>query len=67
MRKAEIEHLYLLGESITSIAKQLGGNEKYITDQLAAVLRERAAKAEQERAARQQALLRHPDTEKAAA
>jgi hypothetical protein len=44
MRKAEIEHLYLLGESIPSIAKQLGANEKYTSDQLAAVLRERAAK-----------------------
>ncbi|WP_405944702.1 hypothetical protein [Streptomyces sp. NBC_00932] len=51
MRKAEIEHLHLLGESIPSIAKQLGGNEKYIGDQLAAVIRERAAKAERELAA----------------
>ena len=50
MRKAEIEHLYLLGESVASIAKQLGANEKYTSDQLATVLRERAAKARQEKA-----------------
>lgn len=49
MRKAEIEHLYLLGESIPSIARQLGGNEKYVSDQLAAALRERS-----QRIARQQ-------------
>jgi hypothetical protein len=46
MRKDEIEHLYLLGESVASIAKQLGANEKYTSDQLAAVLRERAARAD---------------------
>lgn len=60
-KKAEIEHLYLLGESLASIAKQLGGNEKYIGDQLGAILRERAA---------QRANTRHPeptDTERAAA
>jgi hypothetical protein len=51
-RKREIEHLYLLGESPEQIAKRLGGNEKYISDQLGAVLRERAARAE---AARQEA------------
>jgi hypothetical protein len=45
-RKREIEHLYLLGESVQSIAKALDGNEKYISDQLNAVLRERAAKAQ---------------------
>lgn len=45
-RKREIEHLYLLGESVPAIAKALDGNEKYITDQLNAVLRERAAKAQ---------------------
>jgi hypothetical protein len=45
MRKAEIEHLYLLGESVAAIAKKLGANEKYTSNQLAAVLRERAAKA----------------------
>ncbi|CAM5390712.1 hypothetical protein STENM36S_06318 [Streptomyces tendae] len=43
-RKREIEHLYLLGESVQSIAKALDGNEKYISDQLNVVLRERAAK-----------------------
>lgn len=51
-RKAEIEHLYLLGESVPSIAKQLGGNEKYISDQLAVVLAKRAAKAQQEKTAK---------------
>lgn len=51
-RKAEIEHLYLLGESVAAIAKRLGANEKYTSDQLAEVLRERAAKAAQERAAK---------------
>lgn len=50
-RKAEITHLYLLGESIPSIAKQLGNTEKYVGDQLNAVLRERAQKAEQDKAA----------------
>jgi transcriptional regulator with XRE-family HTH domain len=54
MRKAEIEHLYLLGESVPSIAKQLAGNEKYISDQLGEVLRERAARAEAERQAAKQ-------------
>lgn len=49
LRKAEIEHLYLLGESVPSIAKQLGANEKYTADQLNAVLRERAERAAQER------------------
>ncbi|MFD4596792.1 hypothetical protein ACFWPQ_02040 [Streptomyces sp. NPDC058464] len=48
-RIAEIEHLYLLGESVDSIAKQLGGNRKYIGDQLAVVLRRRAEAARQER------------------
>lgn len=53
-RKREIEHLYLLGESVQSIAKALDGNEKYISDQLNVVLRERAAKkhAARERQAR---------------
>lgn len=50
LRKAEIEHLYLLGESVPSIAKQLGANEKYTSDQLNAVLRERAKRAAQEKA-----------------
>jgi hypothetical protein len=50
-RTREIEHLYLLGESAQQIAKKVGGNEKYISDQLGAVLRKRAAKAEQERLA----------------
>ncbi|MFE2710543.1 hypothetical protein ACFXKI_00780 [Streptomyces mirabilis] len=50
-RTREIEHLYLLGESVPSIAKKLGGNEKYIRDQLGAVIAKRAAKAEQERLA----------------
>jgi hypothetical protein len=49
-KTAEIEHLYLLGESLEQIAKQLGGNEKYIRDQLGAILRRRAQRAEQERA-----------------
>lgn len=57
MRKAEIEHLYLLGESVASIAKKLGANEKYTSDQLAVVLRERAAKTP----------TRHAETERAAA
>ena len=51
-RKREIEHLYLLGESREQIAKRLGGNEKYINDQLGAILRERAQRAAQERAAK---------------
>jgi len=51
-RKREIEHLYLLGESREQIAKRLGGNEKYINDQLGAVIRERAQRAAQERAAK---------------
>jgi hypothetical protein len=51
-RKAEIEHLYLLGESIPAMAKQLGNTEKYIRDQLAVILRERQQRAEQERAAK---------------
>ena len=63
-RKAEIEHLYLLGESIPAMAKQLGNTEKYIGDQLAVILRERQQRAEQERAAaRQQILIRQPETE----
>ncbi|MET8081855.1 hypothetical protein [Streptomyces sp. NPDC005303] len=49
LRKAEIEHLYLLGESVPSIAKQLGANEKYTSDQLNEVLRDREKRAEQER------------------
>ncbi|WP_217235418.1 hypothetical protein [Streptomyces sp. AC555_RSS877] len=53
-RKREIEHLYLLGESPEQIAKRLGGNEKYIGDQLGAVLRERAARAEAARQAAKQ-------------
>ncbi|MFJ3950235.1 hypothetical protein ACIPXV_09220 [Streptomyces libani] len=48
-RKREIEHLYLLGESVPSIAKQLGGSEKYIENRLGAILRERAERAQQER------------------
>lgn len=44
-KRAEIEHLYLLGESVPSIAKQLGNNEKYISDQVGAILRQRARKA----------------------
>lgn len=51
-RKREIEHLYLLGESVPQIAKQLDGNEKYISDQLQAILRERAQRAGRERAAK---------------
>lgn len=51
-RIREIEHLYLLGESVPSIAKQLGGNEKYINDQLTVILRGRAQRAAQERAAK---------------
>ncbi|MET7795735.1 hypothetical protein [Streptomyces decoyicus] len=59
-RKREIEHLYLLGESVPSIAKQLGGSEKYIENRLGAILRERAERAQQERdeaAARRQQTL----------
>lgn len=68
-KTAEIEHLYLLGESPEQIAKQLDGNEKYIRDQLGAILRRRAQRAEQERCAArlgvtrqhlQQELIRHP-------
>ena len=44
-RMREIEHLYLLGESPEQIAKQLGGNEKYIRDQLSAVIAKRAKRA----------------------
>jgi hypothetical protein len=46
-KRAEIEHLYLLGESVPSIAKQLGNNEKYISDQLSDILRQRARRAKQ--------------------
>ncbi|MBL3664457.1 helix-turn-helix domain-containing protein [Streptomyces sp. M2CJ-2] len=49
-RTHEIEHLYLLGESVPSIAKQLGGSEKYIGDQLTEILRKREERAERERA-----------------
>jgi DNA-binding NarL/FixJ family response regulator len=44
-RKAEIAHLDSLGESVASIAKQLGNSEKYVRDQLTAIRRERAARA----------------------
>lgn len=54
MRMAEIEHLYLLGESPESIAKQLDGNEKYVRDLIGTVIRRRAARAERERALRSQ-------------
>jgi hypothetical protein len=47
-KRAEIEHLYLLGESVPSIAKQLGNNEKYISDQLSDILRQRARRASQQ-------------------
>ena len=49
-KTAEIEHLYLLGESPEQIAKRLDGNEKYIRDQLGAILRRRAKRVEQEKA-----------------
>jgi hypothetical protein len=55
-KKAEIEHLHLLGESVSSIAKQLGDSEKYIRDQLAAILRQRDRRAQQTRTP-------HPQTE----
>jgi AraC-like DNA-binding protein/DNA-binding CsgD family transcriptional regulator len=48
----EIEHLYLLGESLEQIAKRFDGNEKYIRDQLSAIKRQRAAKAVKEQAAK---------------
>lgn len=51
-RIREIEHLYLLGESPQQIAKQLGGNEKYIGDQLTAIIARRARRAEQEKTAK---------------
>lgn len=51
-KRAEIEHLYLLGESVPSIAKQLGNNEKYIADQLGAILRDRARRAQKTRTRR---------------
>lgn len=51
-RTREIEHLYLLNESPQQIAKQLGGNEKYIRDQLAAVIAKRAKRAEKEKTAK---------------
>ncbi|MFD3568492.1 hypothetical protein [Streptomyces sp. NPDC058667] len=47
MRKAEIEHLYLLGESVAAIAKKFDGNEKYTADQLGDILRSRARQAAQ--------------------
>jgi hypothetical protein len=49
-RIREIEHLYLLGESPQQIAKQLGSNEKYIRDQLNAVIAKRAKRAAKEKA-----------------
>ncbi|MGW7053078.1 hypothetical protein [Streptomyces sp. NPDC054887] len=54
LRRGEIEHLYLLGESVPSIAKQLGGNERYIADRVDDIIRERQARAEQERLAARQ-------------
>lgn len=51
-RMREIEHLYLLGESLEQITKQLGGNKKYIRDQLATVIARRAKRAEQEKTAK---------------
>ncbi|MGW0312066.1 hypothetical protein [Streptomyces flavidovirens] len=54
LRRGEIEHLYLLGESVPSIAKQLGGNERYISDRVDDIIRERQAKAQQERLAAKQ-------------
>lgn len=54
MRKAEIEHLYLLGESVSSIAKKFDGNEKYVSDLLGAIRRDREARAERERRAARQ-------------
>jgi hypothetical protein len=50
LRMAEIEHLYLLGESTDAMAKKLGGSEKYIGDQLAEVIRRREARARLEQA-----------------
>jgi hypothetical protein len=50
-KSAEIEHLYLLGESPEQIAKQLDGNAKYIRDQLGVILRRRAAHRRQQQAA----------------
>jgi DNA-binding CsgD family transcriptional regulator len=49
---AEIEHLYLLGESADQIAKRFDGNEKYIRDQLGAIRRRRARQGAQEKAAK---------------
>jgi hypothetical protein len=51
-RTREIEHLYLLNESPQQIAKQLGGNEKYIRDQLNVVIARRAKRAEKEKTAK---------------
>lgn len=48
-KRAEIEHLYLLGESPQQIAKQLGNSEKYISDQLGDILRQRARRANQQK------------------
>ncbi|MFP3986937.1 hypothetical protein U9R90_05420 [Streptomyces sp. E11-3] len=50
-RRDEIEHLHLCGESVPSIAKQLDANEKYIGDQLAAILRELHAGQKRDRKA----------------
>ncbi|MGA4964459.1 hypothetical protein [Streptomyces pseudogriseolus] len=50
-RKAEIAHLDSLGESVASIAKQLGNSEKYIRDQLTAIRRERVKAADLREAA----------------
>jgi hypothetical protein len=50
-RKREIEHLYLLNESVPAIAKRLGNTEKYVNDQLQVIRCERAARAGLGRAA----------------
>ncbi|MCX5137629.1 hypothetical protein OOK06_36790 [Streptomyces sp. NBC_00340] len=54
-RNNEIEHLYLLNESVPSIAAQVGSSEKYVRDQLTEILRKRAERAEAERLAARRA------------
>lgn len=51
-KKAEIEHLYLLGESPEQIAKRFDGNEKYIRDRVNEIIAERAQRAQQEKTAK---------------
>lgn len=51
-KKAEIEHLYLLGESPEQIAKRFDGNEKYIRDRVNEIIADRAQRAQREKTAK---------------